>query len=247
MSEATSTADDIPISVAQKGQSKASVRWLKREGFAVLDQALFYGANFASNIMLARWLGASAYGAFAVGLAIFFLAGALHTAVLTEPMMVFGGRKYANEFDWYIGLLIRYHWVGAAAASPFVLLAWFIRPACYVRREAQFAAAGSAVYAILLMGSFYLLQKHTLLTVFSAFLAMGFASLVGAAVTLVLLRPQWMLVRPAEITRREVLENHWAYGSWNAIATIAQWSSSQILLVLTPMFLDLAAAAATVS
>jgi O-antigen/teichoic acid export membrane protein len=273
MSEATSTADDIPISAAQQGQSKASVRFLKREGFAVLDQALFYGANFASNIMLARWLGASAYGAFAVGLSIFFLAGALHTAVLTEPMMVFGGRKYANEFDWYIGLLIRYHWVlagaasialggaafvvervgphemamglwGVAAASPFVLLAWFIRPACYVRREAQFAAAGSAVYAVLLMASFYLLEKHSLLTVFSAFLAMGFASLVGAAVTLALLKPQWILVRPAEITRREVYENHWAYGSWNAIATIAQWSSSQILLVLTPMFLNLAAAAA---
>ena len=238
-----------------------------------MDQALFYGANFASNIMLARWLGATAYGAFAVGLSIFFLAGALHTAVLTEPMMVFGGRKYVTEFPWYIGLLLRYHWViaaiasfalgsaafvvdrlgphemamalwGVAAASPFVLLAWFVRPACYVRGQAQFAAIGSGIYAFLMLSSFYLLQQYARLTIFSAFIAMGLASLIGAAVTLALLKPQWILVRPITIARHEVFENHRAYGSWNALATIAQWSSSQILLVLTPVFLNLTAAAA---
>jgi O-antigen/teichoic acid export membrane protein len=271
MSEAVSTADKLSISVAHRDRSAALVRWLRRDGFAILDQALFYGANFASNIMLARWLGATAYGAFAVGLSVFFLAGALHTAVLTEPMMVFGGRKYAAEFPWYIGLLIRYHWAiaavasfalgsaafvvdrlgphemamalwGVAAASPVVLLAWFVRPACYVRGEAQFAAIGSGVYAFLMLYSFRLLEQHARLTVFSSFIAMGLASLIGAAVTLALLKPQWALVQPPTITRHEVFENHWVYGSWNAIATIAQWSSSQILLVLTPVFLDLAAA-----
>src|ERR1700733_11575031 len=83
-------------------------RWPPSEAFSVLDQLLFNGANFGFNILLARWLGLSAYGAFAVGLSVFFLAGAMHTAVLTEPMMVFGSGKYSTRFSWYIGLLVNF-------------------------------------------------------------------------------------------------------------------------------------------
>jgi len=68
--------------------------WVKKSGFAILDQALFSGANFLVNILLARWLPPEDYGAFAVALSIYYLLLNLHTAVLTEPMMVFGAGKY---------------------------------------------------------------------------------------------------------------------------------------------------------
>jgi O-antigen/teichoic acid export membrane protein len=243
------------------------------EGFAISDQALFYGANFAVNILLARWLKTSAYGAFAVSLSVFYLAGGLHTAVLTEPMMVFGARKYNREYRRYLGLLLKFHWPlalvtaifmgaaglvvelagshemamalwGVAIASPFILLAWFIRPASYVCHEAQWAALGSAVYAGLMVAGLWLLREMGLLSAASAFVVMGIASIVGALITAIMLRPRWNARESGTVTVRDVLDDHRSYGSWNAVATVTQWSSGQILFVLTPIFLDLKAAAA---
>jgi len=67
--------------------------WAKQGIWAIIDQALFSGANFIVNILLARWLSQEQYGAFAVALSIFYLLAGFHTAVLTEPMMVFGLEK----------------------------------------------------------------------------------------------------------------------------------------------------------
>ena len=61
--------------------------WVTKGGLAILDQALFAGANFLVNIFLARWLTPTEYGAFALAYSIFLLLGAFHTAILTEPMM----------------------------------------------------------------------------------------------------------------------------------------------------------------
>ena len=41
-------------------------RWGAHISFSLVDQALFSGANFLLNILLARWLLPEAYGAFAV-------------------------------------------------------------------------------------------------------------------------------------------------------------------------------------
>ncbi len=268
-----SSAGEASDSQVRSGQLSTRANWLRREGFAFGDQALFYGANFAINILLARWLTTSAYGAFAVSLSVFYLAGGLHTAVLTEPMMVFGARKYDREYRQYLGLLLRFHWPlalvaaavmavagvvvnlagshematalwGVAAASPFILFAWFIRPASYVCHEAQWAALGSAVYGGLMVAGLWMLREMGLLSAASAFAVMGFASTVGALITTAMLRPRWKASEARAVTVREVLDDHRSYGSWNAIATVTQWSSGQILFVLTPIFLDLKAAAA---
>ena len=103
MSATSSAAEKSLAPPAMKATGAAARRWLRRDGFAILDQALFYGANFTMNILLARWLHATAYGAYAVALSVFFLTASLHTAVLTEPMMVYGARKYAHQFPQYVG------------------------------------------------------------------------------------------------------------------------------------------------
>ena len=273
MSATSSAAEKSLAPPAMKATGAAARRWLRRDGFAILDQALFYGANFTMNILLARWLHATAYGAYAVALSVFFLTASLHTAVLTEPMMVYGARKYAHQFPQYVGLLLKFHWAlaalaagalalgavivghahapemalalwGIAAAAAFVLLAWFVRPACYVRGQAQWAALGSAVYALTIVSLLCLLQRQHMLSVLTAFLATGLAAMLGSIVTIAFLKPQWSATGADVVSPRGVLRDHWQYGSWNAIATVAQWSSSQILLVMTPLFLGLKAAAA---
>ncbi|MDR7404951.1 MAG: O-antigen and teichoic acid-like export protein, partial [Armatimonadota bacterium] len=136
------------------------------------DQGLFSGANFVVNVLLARWLSPAEYGAFAVALSIFYLLAGFHSAVLTEPMMVFGAGRYREHFREYLGMLLYGHWgisaivalalgiaafvfarygspaianglAGLAVASPFLLFIWLVRRACYVPMQLVWAMMGS--------------------------------------------------------------------------------------------------------
>src|SRR5262249_49199249 len=138
------------------------------------------GVNFLVNLLLARWLEPAQYGAFAAAYTVFFLLAALYTAVLTEPMLVFGAGKYAEKFQKYFGILIIGHWeirgvialilalaalvfwllgsssmaqviLGLAISSPFILLLWLVRRAFYVRVQPQWAAAGGVLYIALML------------------------------------------------------------------------------------------------
>ena len=84
-----------PIALLRRGRAAAAALrpWLGKGFWALLDQGLFSGANFLVNILLARWLPPEEYGAFAVAMSVFYLLAGFHTAVLTEPMMVFGAGK----------------------------------------------------------------------------------------------------------------------------------------------------------
>src|SRR5829696_6632675 len=146
-------------------------RWLTKGFWAVTDQGLFAGSNFALNIMLARWLTPQEYGAFSTAFAVFLLVGGIHTATLTEPMLVFGPGKYKDHHSEYLGALIYGHlgfaalgsialllaalgfalWgatslstvlVALALAELFILLLWLLRRACYVRLEPHLAVSG---------------------------------------------------------------------------------------------------------
>jgi hypothetical protein len=105
-----------------------AVAWAHKGGFAILDQALFAGTNFLVNVLLARWLEPAQYGAFAVAYAVFLLLTTFHTAVLTEPMLVFGAGKYADRFPQYMGLLISGHcWVASLIALLLAVAALTMR------------------------------------------------------------------------------------------------------------------------
>src|SRR5437764_4410987 len=91
--------------------------WAGKGVLAVADQALFAGGNFLVNVLLARWMTPSEYGAFALAYAVFLLFAALHAAVLVEPMMVFGSGKYAGRPHDYFTILIRGHFMVIVPAS----------------------------------------------------------------------------------------------------------------------------------
>ena len=138
--------------------------WVQKGGLAIVDQGLFAGTNFLLGILLARWLESAQYGAFAVAYSVFLLLSTFHTAVLTEPMLVFGANKYAGCFPQYLDLLTYGHrWItgviglllalvalacwqfgadplaqaltGLALAAPFILLMWLVRRAFYVHGQ----------------------------------------------------------------------------------------------------------------
>jgi hypothetical protein len=176
--------------------------WLHKGGFAVLDQALCAGTNFLANVLLARWLESAQYGSFAVVYALFLLLSTIHTAVITEPMLVFGAGKYATCFPQYLGLLIYGHWwvtgiislilaamatvlwqvgpadlaqatVGLTVASPLILLTWLLRRAFYVPGVPQWSATGGGLYLGLILASMYWFYQEQWLSTTSALLIMG--------------------------------------------------------------------------
>jgi O-antigen/teichoic acid export membrane protein len=247
-------------------------RWAVKGGWAVLDQGLFSGANFLVNILLARWLPPEEYGAFAVALSVFYLLAGFHTAVLTEPMMVFGAGKYRAHFRKYLGMLLWGHWAisvlialvlggaalvmarlgsaamaqalaGLAISSPFLLLLWLARRAPYVEMRPGWAVLGSGVNLLVTLGGLFLLWRLGPLSSLTSLVLLGASGAVASFVLLLHIGPEMagFVGRP---TPGMVLRDHRDYGSWNILAFIAYWASGQILMLLIPIFLGLAASAA---
>ena len=247
-------------------------RWAGRGFWAFLDQGLFSGANFLVNILLARWLPPEEYGAFAVALSIYYFLMGFHTAVLTEPMMVFGAGKYREHFRKYLGMLLYGHWAislaislilggaafvasrlgsaamaqalaGLAVASPFLLLLFLTRRAPYVEMRPQWAVVGSGLNLAITLGGLFFLWRLGWLSSLSGLVLLGAAGAVASFVLLLELKPRiaGFVGNPTPVM---VFGDHRSYGSWNVLAFAAYWASGQILMLLIPIFLGLAASAA---
>ena len=242
-------------------------KWVIKGGWAILDQGLFSGANFLVNILLARWLPPKEYGAFAVALSVYYLLLNFHTAVLTEPMMVFGAGKYREHFRKYLGLLLWGHWgvsalislalggaalvaahagsrplaralAGLAIAAPFLLLFWLTRRACYVEMCPIWALSGSALNAVLVLaGLVYIAHIHRLSS-FSGLLLLGGVGLVSALQIGAWLRPQLQRTM-GKPALSVVVGDHFRYGRWATGTVLLMWVPGNIAYTLLPVWAGL--------
>lgn len=248
------------------------VTWGTKGSLALTDQALFAGAQFALNILLARWLAPAEYGAFAVAYSVFLLLSAIHVALLIEPMLVFGSDKYANLCRSYLGIVMRAHWgltilasalllaAGAVVARelsqpvghalfalsfalPLVLLTWLTRRAFYIELRPGYAAAGGAVFFCALLAIVCGLRAGNLLTPVTAILAMGAAAAFGAAIHLAWLRPQWF-ADGKRLSLREIGLEHWNYGRWVLAAVFPSWTLLNLYYLALPIWFGLQGAGA---
>ena len=246
--------------------------WLKKGSLAVIDQGLFSGANFIVNILLARWLTPEEYGAFAVAMSVFYLLAGFHTAVLTEPMMVFGAGKYRESFRKYLGMLLYGHWgiaaiislalgvaalvtshygskvlshalAGLAIASPFLLLFWLARRACYVPMRPVWAVIGSAMNLVIVVAGVFLLWRASLLSGFSGLVLLGVAAGVASLVALAPVRPQ-VAGFAGNPTVGMVISDHQGYGVWIVAEGLAYSTFAQLWIILVPAFLGFRGSAA---
>jgi O-antigen/teichoic acid export membrane protein len=101
-------------------------RWGLKGGLAIIDQGLFSGSNFVLNILLARWLSPSAYGAFSIAFAAYLFFSGFHNALILEPMSVFGTAKYFNNLKNYISNQFVIHVIVSVVVGVFVLLLGYI-------------------------------------------------------------------------------------------------------------------------
>lgn len=246
-------------------------RWIRRGTLAVIDQGVFSGSNFVVSILLARWMSENDYGAYAYTFAIFLLISGFYNVLFLEPMSIFGPVRHARHFMSYLGHLIGLHtvtivitsvgliavwgavslirsdpllfdaFVGMSLGHGLILFFWLIRRACYTRHQPGKALLGTVVYSVALVGGLYLLERSALLTLFSAFVWMGVAGVVGGAFQYVILRYGSVSASafPAGATKGLIREN-WQYGRWMLVASVSSWLSTWAYFVLAGNFLDLA-------
>ena len=234
----------------------------------MVDQALFAGTNFLVNVLLARWLEPAAYGAFSTAYALFLFTGTLHTALWTEPMLVYGSGRFRERFPAYQSVLIGYHWrfgllvgltflslavffarlqgrelalsfLGLSLAAPAVLYLWLVRRGAYVRLDPRLAALGGGLYLFLYLGLAGLLLWVRLLNEATAFLAMALAAVLAAEA----IRRRLRGGAPTQVAPSEVWALHWGYGRWALAAGALSWVPGNLYFVALPVFHGLEATA----
>ncbi len=240
--------------------------WLRQGVWTVLDQALFAGANFLVNVLLARWLSPEAYGAFTVAFVVFLLAGTVHGGLLIEPMLVFGPERFKGRTGAYLRALLSGHgafslaagavlaavggvaWalgspaLGAlfatlAVAQGAILVLWLMRRACYVVSRPAWAAGAGVLYLGLLVGGALALRGAGWLSGPAALGLMAATSLVAAAALAV------RLGVPARSPEAGLVADaraaHVEYGRWAAPTGAIEWVQSSIPYLALPLFVGL--------
>lgn len=241
--------------------------WLKKGGYAIIDQALFAGSNFVVNIALARSLSPAEYGAFALAFAVLVLIGAVHSATITEPMMVFGPGKFSKGFRKYLAVLIWGHFSltvpigagvfiigaiisktsnqsigsaleGCGIAVPLVLFLWFARLAFYIKLQPAWSAVAASVYFVVMMSITWTLIHQHLLTPLTALIGIGVSGFSVALLFLTYLKPN---MKGNQLPKaREVAFEHWQYGRWSTASVLTNWIPTNIYYLLMPIGFGLA-------
>ncbi len=190
--------------------------WGTKSTVSLIDQAFTSAAGFSVNLLLARWMTASEYGAFAVAFAGYLFLTLFHNALLLEPLSVLGPSRHAQHLSLYFraqlgihsvlvwpltllslaaaGIIFRFSphsplvgaLIGGGIALPLLLLLWLVRRMCYVVQRPSMAVTGSSVYFVFSVGMLFVLHRFGRISPAIAFVAMAVGSLLGAS--LILLR-----------------------------------------------------------
>jgi O-antigen/teichoic acid export membrane protein len=257
--------------LARVARTKSIKRWLTKGVWAVTDQGLFATSNFVLNVFLARWLSPADYGAFGAAFAIFLLIGSLHTAMLTEPLTVFGPGKFKDNLSEYMGALLYAHLgfaslgslillltsiglavsglsslsrviLALALTGPFILLLWLMRRACYVCFEPRLAASGGAWYMVLMLAGAYVLYWREWLSAASVLGVMAISAFITSLWLAMRLRVKLPSLRNRQLVR-DAFWNHWRYGRWSVGNQALNWVPMNIYYLVLPMWGGLAAGA----
>lgn len=249
----------------RESRVRSILTWLGKGTWAVADQGLFAVSNFILNIGLARSLAPREYGAFTLGYTVFLLFSTGHTALLSEPMLVFGSGRYRAQSADYIGAVLHGHWlltalagvlllagggivaiigvehtlastlVALAFASPLILFQWLMRRACYVHLQPRLAAQAGLWYIVLLLGGGYLMYRQHWLTSATAIALMAAGSLGSAIWIVVRLRVPMQRVSGARTLYRAAAREHWEYGRWVLGSGVFSWIPQGIYYLLLPL------------
>jgi O-antigen/teichoic acid export membrane protein len=246
-------------------------RWFLRGGTAILDQGVFSGANFILNILLARWLDATIYGAFAVAFTIYIFFTGFHNAIILEPISVLGPANYHENLKGYLASQFRVHFLitiplgllmiltgwfvstysdrilGSALISigivlPFLLLIWLSRRIAYLLQKPNVALFASSAYMFSLLSGMFFLHQSGYEGLPAWYLLMGLASLLGSIVSQIPVGIN--IIHQSVFVLRGLLKEQWLFGRWIVLATFFYFLGTQIQILVVSSRLGLDAAGA---
>lgn len=244
--------------------------WPLRGFFALLDQGLISGSNFVIAILLGRWLAPQQYGSYALAFEVFLFMSIVYASLILEPMSVFGPSLYKNDFNAYLGILLRIHCalsilmmvvvfalagilnalkppstlptalVGVGVACPCLLLFWLARRGFYVNLLPQKAALSACAYSAVVLAGVMVVYKVRSLSALSAFLMMA-----AGAITTGPLMLHWFKSHipssPGRVFRiKDIVWQHWNYGRWALASAMAIWFSGAVYYPMLGSFFTLA-------
>ncbi|MBV9760553.1 MAG: polysaccharide biosynthesis C-terminal domain-containing protein [Acidobacteriaceae bacterium] len=259
----------------QCGQKSRKIRkfvnWGIKGSLALFDQGLFSGCNFVLSILLARWLPADQYGAYAVAFSAYLLLLMLYQSLLLEPMAVFGSGEYRDCLRAYMKSVVRLHFATSASmlvllaafaaaatkiapagglpgaflalsiAGPLLLMLGLARRAFYLEFLPAPAAFGSLLYCVLTLGALFPAYKYHLLSPFSGLLLMGLGALVPCVILFARLKPR-LSAGARNPSLAEVWQRHWKYGRWALGGYAMMWIPANIFYPLVGSFRGIAQA-----
>jgi O-antigen/teichoic acid export membrane protein len=247
-------------------------RWGIQTSLSIVDQGLTAAAGFAVNLLLARWLSAEAYGAFAVAFAGYLFVSGFHNVLLLEPLSVLGPARHAGQLPQYFRAQLGAHLfvmglvsvvtllvglavlqfapasllagavIGGSIALPALLLLWLVRRMCYVCKRPAFALLGSGVYLAVILVSLLAARAFGATEPFWAFLLMGCASLLSSLVVMRRLGMRSVSGDAAALPWKDVLHENWVYGRWLMGSAVLFPAVSQLQMVLAAALLGLGSA-----
>jgi O-antigen/teichoic acid export membrane protein len=260
------------LSIDRGAIRRKAIPWAMKGGLALLDQGVFAGSNFVMSILLARWLPAEQYGAFAVAFSVFLFLLTFHQSLLLEPMLVFGSSAYRNCLRGYMKALLLAHavmslvfvvglciaagvtiklgsanglagaFVGIAFMTPTVLLFWLAKRTFYLKLSPAPSAAAAILYCILTMGGLAAVYKYH--HGLSPLIVFLLMGFGGLGSSLVLLAYLNQKLPRSENapTVGETWSRHWRYGRWALGANAMMWIPINAFYPLVSKFSGMAQA-----
>lgn len=236
---------------------------------ALADQAIISGVNFATVLILARYLDPADYGMYVLLFAILLFINGLQSALITAPLMVLAPRHDAQESRPYLNALwliqlaaclvlgiaaaafmpLGYYWwpaitaeidVGAVVLVVITYLGQeFVRRVLFVQRDSIGGLGVDLISYGLQFVALGGLIAYGICTLRLVLWMIGLTSLISCLFGLSRARPSITSVSRADISRTWRL--HWDQGQWLAGGTIAQWGSNQLYYFVIAALLSPAA------
>jgi len=237
---------------------------------AVADQAVVSLVRFAVGLTLARMLAPADYGVFVLCFGIYFFIAAIHTAVVTDPLMILGAPLATQPYRRYFAAATQLHWIFSLTGTACLVAGWYMASAvgligddlAGVLPPLAFAVVAMLTQALVRAALFardrpgqvlvndilFCAVQAAAIPILSRFHALDnrwiFGSMgIAGAIAVLAAGAQALpnVARGAWRLAREGFERNWSIGKWLVGTVLSYWTSGQAGFFIAASFLGASA------
>ncbi len=239
-----------------------------KELFALIDQALVSGTNFATTVILARALGVKGFGVFALAWMAVLLVNNLQIAFVVSPMMSVGPKQEAHDRPRYYGAVLAQEigfalcfaacvWIavvmldahflqwkirGLGLPLAFAALTYqlqdFLRRYFFCTRQTKLALICDSISYLTQLPIILFIARMPYFSPVAVLWVIGATSIAGFLVCSIWFEP----VRLEFQSVRQVALRHWRISRWLAPSAFMEWSSGNLFVLVAPLYYGAGAA-----